>query len=334
MLCISSEEDSIVGTTVSEIVTLEALVGSTTLEIITLSCSRVDDGSKPMDGSITLLVGPITVKKGIEDDWKTVGAKEDGIASIFVVITLLVEGSTGDMLCSCKNDEGTTRLLELIMELATVIKKLDVVVPRLSSIDVNNGIVLVGSTVGERVVGICDEATSKGVLVGKTMSKLELCVGLTPTRLTDGTTTGDEIELVAMSVTKVDDACPVIDVIAGANGEVCATTELARAGVAATELNVASKLDKDNCTGLDSTATELVNASKPVALLKVSDEGETTNVDIVIGNGVGNILLVSNVAKPSVVALIRTDCDGLVPLESRITVVSGLTDEIVGTLKI
>lgn len=334
----------------SEIITLEALVGSTTFEIITLpTCSKVDNDSKPIetvDGSITLLVGPITVKKGVEDDWKTVGDKEDGIASILVMITLLVEVTTGDMLCSCNNDEeGTSRVLavsELIIELGTVIKK---VVPRLSSSDVNNEIVLVGSTVGERAVGICDEATS--VLVGMTMSKLELCVGLTPTRLTDGSMTGDDdtalilcdnkTELVARSVKKVDDDCPVIDVIVGANGEVCTTIELTRVGVAVT---AASKLDKekDNCTGLDSAATELINVSKPVALLKVP----TTNVDVVVGNGVGNILLVSNVAKPSVVVLIRTDCDGLVPLESRTTEVegninvvsTGLTDELVGVLTI
>lgn len=251
------------------------------------------------------------------------------------MITLLVEVTTGDMLCSCNNDEeGTTRVIavsELIMELASVIKKLNVVVPRLSSGDVNNGIVLVGSTVGERVVGICDEATSKGVLVGKKMSKLELCVGLTPTKLTDGTTTGDdgttlifcdnETELVARSATKVDDACPVIDMIAGANDEVCGTTESSRVGMAVTEL----VSNKDNCTGLDSTATELMNISWPVALLKVPDEGETTNVDIVIGNGVGNIPLVSNVAKISDVVVIMTDCDGLVPLESRTTEVEGST---------
>lgn len=56
----------------SEIITLEALVGSTTFEIITLpTCNEVDNDSKPIetvDGSITLLVGPITVKKGVEDD--------------------------------------------------------------------------------------------------------------------------------------------------------------------------------------------------------------------------------------------------------------------------
>lgn len=86
------------GVTVSEIITLEALVGSTTtLETITVcTCSEVDDGTKlkePVEGSITLLVG---FTKGIEDDCKTVGTKEDVMASK----TLLVEVTSEDMLCS------------------------------------------------------------------------------------------------------------------------------------------------------------------------------------------------------------------------------------------
>lgn len=52
-----------VSTMNKELVPMEALVGSTTLEIITLStCSKVDDGT--VEGSITLVVGPIIVKKG------------------------------------------------------------------------------------------------------------------------------------------------------------------------------------------------------------------------------------------------------------------------------
>lgn len=200
-----------------------------------------------------------------------------------------------------------------------VVKKLDVIAPRLSSSDVDNEVVLVGSTAGERVVEACDEDTSKSVLVDKTMSKLELSVVLAPTDLIDDTTTGDddtlliicdnEAELVARLGTNVDDGCPVIDVIASVDAEVCGTTELTRVGVAATELNIPSDKDKDDCTELDSTVIELMNASKPVVLLEAPDEGATTNADVVIGNGVGNVLLVSNVVKSSVVVLIRIDCD-------------------------